>query len=38
MDLFDFGIHPNIQLPADSQVYDFSPKMEEQMEKLGQSS
>lgn len=38
MDLFDFGIHPNIQLPADSQVYDLSPMMKEQMEKLGQSS
>lgn len=24
MDLFDFGIHPNIQVPADSQVYDAS--------------
>lgn len=38
MDLFDFGIHPNIQLPADSQVYDLSPMLEDQMEKLGQSS
>lgn len=38
MDLFDFGIHPNIQLPTDSQVYDLSPMFEEQMEKLGQSS
>jgi hypothetical protein len=38
MDLFDFGIHPDIQLPDDSQVYDLSPMLEEQMEKLGQSS
>jgi hypothetical protein len=37
-DLFDFGIHPNIQLPDDSQVFDLSPMMEEQLEKLGQSS
>jgi hypothetical protein len=37
-DLFDFGIHPDIQLPNDSQVFDLSPTMEEQLEKLGQSS
>ncbi|MGN6253815.1 MAG: hypothetical protein ACTHO8_02380 [Solirubrobacterales bacterium] len=34
-DLFDFGIHPNVQPPDDSQVLDLSP---EQLEKLGQSS
>ena len=35
MDLFAFGIHPKIQLPDDSQVFDLSP---EQLETLGQSS
>ena len=35
VDLFDFGIHPNIQLPADSQVLDLNP---EELGKLGQSS
>lgn len=35
MDLFEFGIHPNVQLPDDSQVLDLSP---EQLETLGQSS
>lgn len=37
-DLFDFGIHPNVQLPDDSQAYDLSPILEERLEKLGQSS
>jgi hypothetical protein len=37
-DLFDFGIHPNVQLPTDSQVYDLSPMLEGKLEKLGQSS
>lgn len=38
MDLFAFGIHPHIQLPDDSQVYDLSPALAKQMEKLGRSS
>jgi hypothetical protein len=37
-DLFDFGIHPDIQLPADSRVFDLSPIVEEKLETLGQSS
>lgn len=37
-DLFDFGVHPNIQLPTDSQVYDLSPMLEEQLKNSGQSS
>lgn len=37
-DLFDFGIHPQIQLPPESQVFDLSPMVEEQLEKLGQNS
>lgn len=32
-DLFDYGIHPNIQIPDDSQVLDLGPELEE---KLGQ--
>lgn len=36
-DLFDFGIHPNIQIPDDSRVFDLSPVLEEHL-KLGQSS
>ncbi|HET7509306.1 MAG TPA: hypothetical protein VFJ65_03560, partial [Solirubrobacterales bacterium] len=31
-DLFDFGIHPSIQLPADSQVLDLGPALEEKLE------
>jgi hypothetical protein len=31
-DLFDFGIHPSIQLPADSQVLDLGPMLEEKLE------
>lgn len=38
MDLFDFGIHPSIQLPSDSQVFDLSPLVKEKLETLGQSS
>ncbi len=34
-DLFDFGIHPHIQLPDDSQVFDLNAA---QLEQLGQSS
>lgn len=34
-DLFDYGIHPVIQVPDDSQVLDLSPELEE---KLGQLS
>jgi hypothetical protein len=36
-DIFDFGIHPSIQIPDDSQVFDLSPVLEEHL-KLGQSS
>lgn len=32
-DLFDYGIHPNIQVPDDSRVLDLGPELEE---KLGQ--
>ncbi|HSC20748.1 MAG TPA: hypothetical protein VLC07_03380 [Solirubrobacterales bacterium] len=34
-DLFDYGIHPDIQIPGDSQVLELDP---EQMEVLGQAS
>ena len=37
-DLFDFGIHPDIQVPDDSQVLDLGPELEEKMEALGQPS
>lgn len=37
-DLFDFGIHPEIQVPDDSQVLDLSPELEEQLHTLGQPS
>lgn len=37
-DLFDFGIHPDIQVPGDSQVLDLGPEVEEQLEALGQAS
>ena len=35
-DLFDYGIHPAIQVPDDSQVLEFGPGLKEQMETLGQ--
>lgn len=38
MDLFDFGAEPPIQLPADSQVFDMTPLLEEGLDALGQSS
>ena len=38
MDFFDFGIEPDIQIPVDSQVYDLSPLLEEQLDALGQAS
>jgi hypothetical protein len=38
MDFFDFGIEPAIQIPDDSQVYDLSPLLEEQLDALGQAS
>lgn len=38
MDLFNFGIHPSIQIPDDSQVYDLSAMTKEQLEALGQSN
>jgi hypothetical protein len=37
-DLFDFGIHPEVQVPDDSQVLDLGPEVEEQLEALGQAS
>jgi hypothetical protein len=37
-DLFDYGIHPEIQVPDDSQVLEFGPELKEQMEALGQPS
>lgn len=37
-DLFDFGIHPDIQVPDDSQVLDLGPEVEEQLQALGQAS
>jgi hypothetical protein len=37
-DLFDFGIHPQIQVPDDSQVLDLGPELEEQLQALGQAS
>jgi hypothetical protein len=38
VDLFDFGIEPNIEEPDDSQVYDLGPQLEEKLEALGQAS
>lgn len=38
MDFSDFGIHPRIQLPDDSQVFDLSPAELEKLGQLGQSS
>jgi hypothetical protein len=38
VDLFDFGIAPEIAIPDDSQVYELDPEDEEQLEALGQSS
>lgn len=37
-DLFDFGIHPEIQVPDDSQVLDLGPELEETLSSLGQAS
>jgi hypothetical protein len=37
-DLFDFGIHPDIQVPDDSQVLDLGPELEEKLDSLGQPS
>jgi hypothetical protein len=37
-DLFDFGIHPNIQVPDDSQVLDVDPELEETLDSLSQPS
>jgi hypothetical protein len=37
-DLFDFGIHPDIQIPDDSQVLDLDPELEEKLGALGQAS
>lgn len=38
MDFSDFGIEPAIQIPDDSQVYDLSPMLEEQLDALGEPS
>ncbi|MGN6257362.1 MAG: hypothetical protein ACTHN3_06395 [Solirubrobacterales bacterium] len=38
MDLFDFGIKPDVQVPDDSRVYDLTPLLEEKLEALGQAS
>jgi hypothetical protein len=37
-DLFDFGIHPEIQIPDDSEVLELGPEVEESLERLGQAS
>jgi hypothetical protein len=37
-DLFDFGIHPDIQIPEDSQVLDLGPELEKKLDALGQPS
>jgi hypothetical protein len=38
VDLFDFGIHPEVQIPDDSQILDLGPEVEEKLEALGQAS
>jgi len=38
MDLFDFGVKPDIQIPDDSQTFDMTPVLEEKMNALGQPS
>jgi hypothetical protein len=38
MDLFDFGIDPNIVVPDDSQVLDLTPLLEAKLDALGQAS
>jgi hypothetical protein len=37
-DLFDYGIHPEIKVPDDSQVLEFGPELKEKIEALGQPS
>jgi len=37
MDFSDFGIEPDIHVPDDSQVYDLSPLVQEQLDALGQA-
>lgn len=37
-DFFDYGIHPDIQVPDDSQVLDLGPELEEKLEALGQAT
>lgn len=37
-DLFDFGIHPEIVVPDDSQVLELGPELEERLNSLGQAS
>jgi hypothetical protein len=36
--LFDYGIHPDIQVPDDSQVLDLGSELEEKLDALGQAS
>jgi hypothetical protein len=38
MDFFDFGSHPQIQVPPEGLVFDMTPLLEQQQEALGQSS
>jgi len=38
MELFDFGAHPDIQLPDSSQVFDMTPLIEEQLDAVGEAS
>jgi hypothetical protein len=38
MDFFDFGSHPQIQIPPESLVFDMTPLLEKQQEAPGQSS
>jgi hypothetical protein len=38
MDLFDFGVQPDIQLPDSSEVFDMTPLLEERLETPGEVS
>lgn len=37
-DLFDYGVHPEIEVPDDSEVLDLGPELKEKLETLGQPS
>jgi hypothetical protein len=37
MDLFDFGIEPDVQVPDDSRVLDITPLLEAKLDGLGQA-